>query len=516
MSSTIATNVASLNAQRNLTASQDSLSTSLQRLSSGLRINSAKDDAAGLAISERMTSQINGMQQAGRNANDGVSLSQTGESALGQMGTLLQRIRELAVQSANGTNTASDRQSLNGELNQLTSELDRFATATQFNGLNLFDGTLTAVNYQVGANSSQIISATSANFRTNNYGTNQLKSTDSASGATQAVDGITAAAVYTADAAATINSFYGSGTFAVATTDSAKTIAAKINALPNAGVKATATTQVDLGGFAASSDYTLNIFGKNYDTTHKDVNGVVDNGKQVITFHIGTDTTDLGSVVQAFNDKSSQTGITAKLSNTSGQVTLSAADGSNITIGQVTANANLVFAAAPNVDGAFAGTTSIAAGAAGLATATTTVAGQLTVDSDKAYSVQSSAAGLGLFGTTVTGDTNAHASSLQAVSALDITTVNGANTAIRIADSAITQINNQRAAFGALQNRFSATISNLQAAVENVSAARSRIRDTDFASETANLTRNQILQQAGTAMLAQANALPQQVLSLLK
>ena len=518
MSSTIATNVGSLNAQRNLTTSQDSLAVSLQRLSSGLRINSAKDDAAGLAISERMTAQIRGMSQAERNANDGVSLAQTGESALGQMGTLLQRIRELAVQSANGTNTASDRQSLNQELNQLTAELDRFATATQFNGLNLFDGNLTAINYQVGANASQIVAATSANFRTTNYGTNQLRSTDSASSAAGGADSITAAEVYTAGTGATsttINSFYGSGTFDVAVDDSAKSIAAKINALSRTGVKATASTEVDLSGFTADADYTLNVFGSNYDVNHNDIDGNPDSGKQVINFKIGATAVGdgLASVVQAFNDKSSQTGITAKLSSTAGQVTLTAADGSNITIAEVTSNADLSFAAAPNADGVIAGVSQAIAGGD---SATTTVAGQLTVDSDKAYSVTSGILGLGFFGATNAGDTDPHASSLQSVSGLDISTVVGANTAIRIADSAITQINNQRAAFGALQNRFTATISNLAAAVENVSAARSRIRDTDFASETANLTRNQILQQAGTAMLAQANALPQQVLSLLK
>ena len=515
MSSVINTNIGSLNAQRNLSQSQDALSTSLQRLSSGLRINSAKDDAAGLAISERMTAQINGLSQAGRNANDGVSLAQTGESALGQMGTLLQRIRQLAVQSANGTNTASDRQSLNQELNQLTAELDRFSTATEFNGLKLFDGSLSSVNYQIGANANQIVSATSANFRTTSYGTAQMASTDSASVAAAAAGtAIASGAVYTA-ATVTVNGGYGSGTFSVAATDSAKTLATNINALTGTGVKASAKTEVDLSGFVANHSYTLNVFGTNYDTTK------TNNGAQSITFSIGSTATGdgLSAAVAAFNNVSSQTGITAALSNssTAGRITLTAADGSNITLGLTGGSSGeIAFAQSGNIPSTSTQVientlaTALATGAA------ETVAGSITLDSDRSYSVTQDIAGVGLFGTTLTGSTTAVASSLQSVASLDITTVVGANAAIRIADSAITAIDNQRAAFGALQNRFAATISNLQAAVENVSAARSRIRDTDFASETANLTRNQILQQAGTAMLAQANALPQQVLSLLK
>ena len=529
MPTSINTNIASLNAQRNLMGSQDALATSLQRLSSGLRINSARDDAAGLAISERMTSQINGMAQAQRNANDGVSLAQTGESALSQMSGLLQRIRELAVQSANGTNTASDRQSLNQELNQLTAELDRFSTSTQFNGLALFDGTFTSTNYQVGANANQTVTATSANFRTNNYGVQELKSSDTATAAISGTgDAVTAATVYTDNSAAglaaggpsspnTINGGYGTGTFDITTADSAKSIADKINAQPQTGVRASAFTQFDLSSFTAGSSYTWKVFGTN--TT-----------AQSISFSVGNPAsgTGLSSVVQAFNDKASQTGIVATISAASpAQITLTASDGSNITIGQVSGPAGspvgvvassgtLGSLASPTIGGSVAGGDAFAV----------TVAGQLTLDSPKSYSiVQGGNTSMGLFSATssgaggagaAVGAASASAAVLLSVSTLDISTVTGANNAMRITDAAITAVNDQRAAFGALQNRFSATISNLSAAVENVSAARSRIRDTDFAAETAQLTRNQILQQAGTAMLAQANALPQQVLQLLK
>jgi len=514
MATSINTNIASLNAQRNLVGSQDALSTSLQRLSSGLRINSARDDAAGLAISERMTSQINGMAQAQRNANDGVSLAQTGESALAQMSGLLQRIRELAVQSANGTNTASDRQSLNQELNQLTAELDRFSTSTQFNGLALFDGTFTSTNYQVGANANQTVTATSANFRTSNYGVQELKSSDTATAAVGAVDNATAAAIYTENSAATasentINGGYGTATFDIFTTDSAKDIADRINGQPQTGVRASAYTQFDLTTFDAGASYTWKVFGTN-------------STAQTISFSVGNPAsgTGLSSVVQAFNDKASQTGVIATISAVSpDQVTLTAADGSNVTIGQVSgsSNADVGISATTGTLGEVAGAVTI------VTNQTATVAGQIILDSPKSYSiVQGANASVGLFSATssagagVVGAASASAAVLQAVSTLDISTVTGANNAMRITDAAITAVNDQRAAFGALQNRFSATIGNLAAAVENVSAARSRIRDTDFAAETAQLTRNQILQQAGTAMLAQANALPQQVLQLLK
>ena len=500
MGSSINTNIASLNAQRNLMQSQDALATSLQRLSSGLRINSAKDDAAGLAISQRMTAQINGMTQAGRNANDGVSLAQTGESALSQMGTLLQRIRQLAVQSANGTNTASDRQSLNQELTSLTSELDRFATSTQFNGLNLFDGSFTSANYQVGANANQIVTATSANFLTKNYGTNQVLSNNSITMASGAA-GSNQAGISTtiAGATVTINSGYGSGTFAIATTDSAKDIASSINAVTAAGVHATAKTEVDLTSFTlgASGNYTIGVEGSN------------STAAQTVSFTVTANTaTGLAGAIQSFNDKSAATGVTARLNDAGNGISLTSNTGDSILLD---VNAGVGFTVAKT------GTNSAGSGIGATDTAGTAQAyrieGEVTLDSDKSYSITQPAA---TFGAITNGVLTSASSSLQAVSNLDITTVSGANSAMRIVDSALTAVNNQRAAFGALQNRFNATISNLAAAVENVSAARSRIQDTDFASETANLTRNQILQQAGTAMLAQANALPQQVLSLLK
>lgn len=501
MAQVINTNLASLNAQRNLDRSGGGLSISLQRLSSGLRINTAKDDSAGLAISERFTSQIRGFDTARRNANDGVSLAQTAEGALGQMGDLLQRIRELAVQAANGTNSAGDRQSLNAEVGQLSAELDRFATSTQFNGLNLLDGTFSSANYQVGANANQTVTATSANFRTSAYGTNQILSYNSAV-AVSGTGTIAATSIYTSHVM-TINGGYGSGTVSVTATDTAKTIAASINGQTSTGVTATAVTQFDVS-FSVSSQFSLTVYGSNTTGTN-------------ISFSTGSaaNATGLASTISAFNNAAGQTGITAKINAAGTGITLTASDGSNIALvnstatsstGGLTISATTGYATSAGLGGT---NTSLAGGVSG----NITVGGVITLDSDRSYSVAQSIASSGFF-------TNAAATSvssaLQAVNTLDVTTVAHATLAIRIADAALQVVNGQRAAFGALQNRFEATISNLMSASENLSAARSRIRDADFAAETAALTRNQVLQQAGVAMLAQANAMPNNVLKLLQ
>lgn len=499
MSQVINTNIASLNAQRNLSFSQASLATSLQRLSSGLRINTAKDDAAGLSISERFTAQIRGMDQARRNANDGVSLAQTAEGALGQMGNLLQRVRELAVQSANGTNSASDRQALNSEVGQLVSELDRFATSTQFNGLNLLDGSFTSVNYQVGANANQTITATSANFRSSAYGTNEELS--DLSGGFVASAGVVTQ-VFQANTL-TINGGYGSGTVNVTTSDSAKSIANKINAQTQTGVNASASNRFDLS-FNTAGSYNLGVIGSNTSWVN------------VAFTTTGNDAAGLASAITAFNNVSGQTGITAALNKAGTHITLTSTDGSNITLSSSASDS-----------GGMTGTTTDGSNLKGVGTSTFlwqpnssgTIGGYITLDSDRSYSTTEAAVAalpLGSNGGVMTGTGGTKASTLQSVSTLDVSTEANATKALRIADSALAVVNGQRATMGALQNRFEMTISNLQTSSENMSAARSRIRDADFAAETASLTRNQVLQQAGVAMLAQANSLPNQVLALLR
>ncbi|QJE00955.1 flagellin [Massilia forsythiae] len=488
MASVINTNVASLNAQRNLSASQSTLNTSIQRLSSGLRINSAKDDAAGLAISDRMSSQIKGMTQASRNANDGVSMSQTAEGALSSSGDILQRMRELAVQSSNASNTSSDRQALQTEVTQLGSELNRIATTTSFNGQNLLDGTMGTANFQVGANAGQLISANGANFLTNTYGDNQVTND------TVAVKATTNAAA----SKITINGSLGSKEVTTTATDTAKSLAQSINQQTSGtGVSATAKTDVNLGLGAESYSFSI----KSDNATAVTVSFSVGSGGGVAS--------DFASGISAINAQSANTGVTAQYDEKTKGIKLTNASGNDINITNG-ATANTKFDVSSfKLDGTTNGTFDAKAAAA-----TAVGNGSVTLDSDQSFSVLDAGSGFGV-GAASGGTTN-QASTLKSVASLDVTTFDGAQLAIKIADAALSSVNKQRAQYGALQSRFESAISNLSTSTENLSASRSRIVDTDFASETANMTRGQILQQAGTSMLAQANSLPNGVLSLLR
>jgi flagellin len=386
--SIINTNVMSLNSQRNLATNSASLATTIQRLSSGLRINSAKDDAAGLAISERFSTQIRGMNQAARNANDGISLAQTAEGALGEIGNNLQRIRELAVQSRNATNSDDDRAALQKEVAQLKSEIDRVADQTSFNGTKLLDGSFTAQAFQIGANQGQTIT----------------------------VDNITDANI------ASLGSWTEPAT----------------------------TTYTQTTASAVATDATLGM--------SIDINGVT-----ISTADGAADATAAAAAFKTAFDTAKADPLNTALAN----VTM-AADG-KIT----STDATLELGNLTNVGGVTAGTTNGTA---------SQVAG---------------AAHTGF-------------------AALDISTTAGADNAILAMDAALKSVNSARADLGAVQNRFTSVIANLNTTAENLTASRSRIRDTDFAKETAELTRTQILTQAGTAMLAQANQAPQGVLSLLR
>ena len=486
MASVINTNVASLNAQRNLTSSSASLNTSIQRLSSGLRINSAKDDAAGLAISDRMNSQIKGMNQATRNANDGVSMAQTAEGALSSSGDILQRVRELAVQSSNSSNSASDRKALQTEVTQLTSELNRIAGTTEFNGTKLLDGSMGTANFQVGANAGQLISMTGSNFTTSTYGNNRLDASAVQAG-TAATNGI-------ATGTMTINGSEGSKNITVAAGDSAKTTAAAINNLSgDTGVTATAKTD-SLVKATANKSYTFDIASDNSTAV-------------TVSFSVGaTDANGYAAAVSAFNAQSAKTGVTASYDATNGGLKLTNSSGADIKLSNKSADATAT-ATMGTYDSAGS---PLATPAATEGTNGATAVGRLVLDSDKDFSVKD-ASGFNLDGGSTTGS-----SSLKSVANLDISTFDGAQLAIKIADAALSNVNSQRAQLGALQSRFSSAISNLASSTENLSASKSRITDTDFASETANMTRGQILQQAGTSMLAQANSLPNGVLSLLR
>ncbi len=377
MPSIINTNLPSLNTQRNINSSQSALNTSLQRLSSGLRVNSAKDDAAGLAIAERMSSQVRGLGVAARNANDGVSLAQTAEGALGKVGEMVQRMRELAVQSSNATNNANDRIALQAEVAQLKEEIDRVAGSSSFNGTKLLDGSFTSAKFQVGADAGESITVSS-------------------------ITDARLAGMGVVNRASTQNS--------TAITD----------------LTATALGDLTINGTDIG---VLGIAG----TTQERQSQIVDAINRIST------TTGVGAFYDAANNKIVMTSAAT--------ITLTGAAGAKV--GFVAAD-----------------------------TANATASANMTT--------------------------------------LDVSSYSGAQLAIQQTDAALKQINSARANLGAVQARFENAVANIQIASENVTAARSRIMDTDFAAETAALTRAQILQQAGNAMLSQANQLPQQVLSLLK
>ncbi len=410
MAMTINTNVVSINAQRNLGLSGSTLSTSMQRLSSGLRVNSAKDDAAGLAISERMSTQVRGLSVAARNANDGISLAQTAEGALGKVGDMLQRMRDLAVQSSNATNSKSDREALQAELSQLRDEVDRVAKTTTFNGAKLLDGSFTGGVFQVGANSG---------------------------------DNITVGALSNTKVTELGNAIYGSGATAATATDALQTLLAGD------------------GGTVAPADVTIGVQGANSTTVH------------TVTIKADANMTKeqaLGKTIEAINAKTADTGVTAFLekdSNGDNQIQLRATADKTATASSVA----ITYSSGTDVSGTGAD--------------------------------------------LVAADTLEDEGS-KGIDKMDISTQSGSWEALQRIDGAIDSVSSARAELGAIQTRFEKSIENIDSMNENLTAARGRIIDADFASETANLSRAQILQQAGTAMVAQANQLPQQVLSLLK
>jgi flagellin len=497
MAQIINTNIASLTAQRNLNTSQSALQISLARLSSGLRINSAKDDAAGLAISDRLTTQINGLDQARRNANDGISLAQTAEGALNQTGDILQRIRQLAIQSANATNSATDRKALNDEVNQLVQEVNRISSTTTFNGLKVLDGTYQGQQFQVGANANETIGVSiqgaSSTDLQNNTITLATGTAHDGLGAAEAAAAGTAPATNGVGAQTlTISGGAGSSTVTVNAGDQASAVAAAVNAVvASTGVSAKAITTATVNGLAANGTISLKVNG----------------GGTATTISAQVTTTDLTALATAINNVTGKTNVSATLSADKTAVTLTQADGKDITVEAFSNSAG--GATTINVTGSSASDTAVSL--VNAAANSTRVGGTVTLNSSLGFTAVTSA------GTDViAGGTTTTASTAAKLSSVDISTVSGANSALDIIDAALSQIDSLRASLGAIQNRFENTIANLQTTSENLSASRSRIRDADFAAETASLTRAQILQQAGTAVLAQANAIPQNVLTLLK
>lgn len=523
MPQVINTNVSSLTSQRNLNSSQSSLATALQRLSSGLRINSAKDDAAGLAITERLTSQVRGLNQAARNANDGISLAQTAEGGLSTLGDMLQRIRELAVQSANGTNTANDRAALQQEASQLLAEVTRVATSTQFNGSNIIDGSLSNAQFQIGANAGQTLSFGISSGKASDLGTQTLNLNGANGGSSIAAAGVTQSGTNAVNRVQSqvlgIAGQLGSAAVTVNAADSGALIASTINSFSSTtGVTARSSTAALLGSVQSAGTVSFTL------RTTSSSTGAVASAS--IAAQV-TSTNDLSSLAAAINAQSSTTGVNATVAG--GNITLTEANGNTIQIVDFV-NSNGGTATLTGLDAFAASQTTVGTAASTLtsggASDSAAVGGSLRLDSSGIYSIGTNAAGStgGLISRapsvntagSITAASGLVYGTLQTASSINISTINGANDALAVVDRAIQQVATIRAGLGALQNRFSATINNLQIGSENSSASRSRVQDADFAAETSALSRAQILQQAGTAMLAQANAVPNNVLALLK
>jgi flagellin len=496
MAITINSNITSLNAQRNLNNTTNTLSNSMKRLSSGLRINSAKDDAAGLSIANRMSAQVRGLNQAARNANDGISMAQVAEGAMQEVSSNLQRIRELAVQAASDSNSASDRAALNDEVTQLVEEINRVANTTSFNGTNLLDGTFGEKSIQVGAKAgdNETIKISMVNVKADALGVGSVSSystTVSSGAVTNKLEaGDLTINGYEIGATSDDGVSYTSGAA------SAIAVANAINARTgDTNVSASVVIQ-NIEGTAVTSGTVALAAGDVL------INGVDIGAIAAASATAGSAVSRGNDMAAAINAVSDQTGVTATL-GTSGKVELTSIDGRNITIDY-----------ASGVVDAHTGLTT------GTTTSGTTES-QKVVTSSVTLSSSSSA------GITIGGANNAYAGFLDGshdaetiagagISELDLTTRAGASNAIGIVDAALANIDSARADLGAIQNRFESTIANLQNVSENVSAARSRIMDADFAAETAAMTKAQVMQQAGTAMLAQANQLPQIALSLLQ
>ncbi len=496
MSSVINTNINSLIAQNNLNTSQSALQTSLTRLSSGLRINSAADDAAGLAISSRFTTQINGLNQASRNANDGISLAQTTGGALSEVTNNLQRIRELAVQSANGTNSASDRAALDAEVQQRLAEIDRTASQTSFNGLNVLDGSYGTSQFQVGANAGQTISVSlNQGVRIGQIG-QIANQTGTAVNAT-VLSGTDTIQVGTGSAVSIGASVAGpAGATAGQTSSSAYAKAAAINAAAVPGLTVTAQTNIALAA-------TATVGGSAGDTYSLTINGTAIFSNSDIS--VNNLTTQ--NITDAINANSSTTGVTAVLQG--GNLLLSAADGRDISLTQ-TDSASVTGGLGNGVAGQSLNGVSYLAGTNSNTTGTATVSkGTLTFSANDTITVNGTVANYGLASGVIAKDTTTLAQ-------VNVKTIAGANDAIKRIDSALQTVSGVQANLGAIQNRFQSVITTIQSTSQNLTASRSRIQDADFAAETANLSRANILQQAGISVLSQANAAPQQILSLLK
>ena len=474
------TNTASLNAQRNMNNTTRSLGQSFQRLSSGLRINSAKDDAAGLAISERFTTQIRGLNQAVRNTNDGVSLAQTAEGGLQESTAILQRMRELSVQSANDTNTSADRESIQDEVDALVNELDRIATKTTFNNQSVLDGTFTGAKFHIGANEGENLSVSIKDARAGSLGRMAKYGSDSDIQVEGGAQGLQD------------NDVVLNGITIRSTVDADDTVSTTLNDASAIAKAAAINDSTEFTGVSATVEATVVVASADIAAVTMDsTNNIAINGEVLTGFRVQDNDAD-DTLVNQINAVADKTGVVASLDEDN-RLVLEADDGRNI---EITVSGN--------------GTRTGLAAAVG----TTVTGGRLTLQSESQFNLDGNAidklGDVGGAGATLFGVNGEHS-----VSNIDVTTREGANDALQTLDAAIGQVSGIRSELGAVQNRLASTVRNLEVSSENLSASRSRIQDADFASETATFSRNKIVQQAGVSVLAQANQQPNIALSLL-
>jgi len=492
--SSVNTNMGAVVSAANMSKFGREMDTSIERLSSGLRINSAKDDAAGMAIVSKMEAQVRGVGQAIRNANDAQKLIDTSEGAHVETLNILQRLRELAVQSSNDTNQALDRTFLNSESTQLIAEIDRIAKDTTWNGAKILDGTFSSKQFQLGANANEKVT----------YSIDSAKSADIGNYQAVGIAAIndTAANIMAANTL-TVSGYVGTASVSVTALDTAGTVAAAINAeASTTGVTATAITKAKLSGLSVAEDVAFTL----------------GNGTSSASISVTiTSTSDLRVLKDAINAVAGTTGITAEMS-TNAAVILTHSTGEDISISSFNTTTNTTDLLMTALDKNGVNSTTATASynleeVAGAGTAAVTVSGQISLNSHKTFSVASSVAAVE---TNHFDDDSGATTSLSAISAINLGTASGAESAIEAIDGAIAKINQSRADLGAISNRLDSTISNLTNVATNVEGSMSNIRDADFSLETSKLTRAQILTQAATSMLAQANASKQNILALLQ
>lgn len=483
-----------MTAQRNLTQSSNALATSMERLATGSRINSAKDDAAGLQISNRLNSQVRGLGVAMKNANDGISIAQTAEGAMNESTNVLQRMRDLALQSANGTNSAEDRKAIQKEVSALQSELTRIAETTSFGGQNLIDGSFGSRTLQVGANANETIDLQLKSVAADKIGSNRFSLAAAAGGAglgrASATNSAGSMSNGVASATLTLKGAGDNKSFDIAAGATAKDIASSINGLSaDTGITAEARTTATLSGLDAAGKVSFELNGSSISANVTNVD-------------------DLSALADSINSKSTDSGIKASVDG--GSLTLTSDSGEDIEIKNFegAAPGTSIDLKGVDIDGT-AQTTAVplSSGTNGFGT----VAGSVRMSSNDGFSFDAGAAAMDTIGVKAGGDYSA----LKSTATVDLSTQSGAQDAIGILDGAIGMIDAQRSDLGAMQNRLNSTINNLANTRENAAEGMSRIKDVDFADETVNLTKQQILQQAGTSILAQAKQIPQAALSLL-